>query len=133
MKIELSPYKVLCFTETFLDDKVNFNFPDSFKVFRCDRKNLEENTRTRRASGVAVLVHKSLKCQQIELNAESSCEFLAIEIVLKPKSMVIYLCYMSVFEISIANKNYEHVKSLAEKYPNHNIMVVGDFNLKNIA
>lgn len=41
MKIELSVYKVLCFTETWLaDDNPNsVYFPCNFKVYRCDRMN----------------------------------------------------------------------------------------------
>lgn len=132
-KIELSPYKILCFTETFLDENVNFNFPDSFNVFRCDRAITDNITRTRRASGVAVLVHKSLQCKSVELNTDPVCEFLAIEIVLKPKSMIIYLCYMSIFDINIANKHYERIKLLTDSYPSHRLFVLGDFNLKNIA
>lgn len=133
VKIELSPYKILCFTETFLDDKVNFNFPNSFNVYRCDRDTTEIISRTRRARGVAILVHKSLKCKSIEINEDRDCEFLTIEITLKPKPMIIYLCYMNVFELQIANKHYEHVKLLTEKYQSHQIMVLGDFNLKKIA
>ena len=132
VKIELSPYKILCLTETFLDDKVNFNFPNSFNVYRCDRAVNDVNSRARRASGVAVLVHKSLKCKSIEVNVDRDVECLAIEILLKPQSMIIYLCYMSIFEIRIANKHFERIKSLTENYQEHQIMVLGDFNFKKI-
>lgn len=131
-KIELSPFKVLCFTETFLDGTVNFNFPDSFHVHRCDRVSGTVNSRTRRSGGVAVLVHKTLKSKLIELQTDPQCEFIAVEISLKPQSLIIYVCYMSEFELNIASKHFERIKELTEKYPNHRIMVVGDFNLYQI-
>lgn len=69
------------------------------------------NERSRRANGVAILVHKSLKRKSIELTVDPDWKFIAIEVVLKPKSLIVYLCYMSIFEHNIANKHYDHIKT----------------------
>lgn len=126
------PYKILCFNETYFKERVDFSFPDSYNVHRCDRAVADINAKTRRASGVALLIHKSLKCKPIELDTDPLCEFLVVEVILKPKPLIVYVCYMSIFELSIANKHYERIRALKDKFRNHLLMVVGDFNLKKI-
>lgn len=67
MRIELSTYEVLCFTETWLDDEHSSSvyFPSKFTVYRCDRK-----TRSyRRSGGVAILVHHSLISKSTSFSA----------------------------------------------------------------
>lgn len=110
MKVELSPYKALCFTETYLDDKISscVYFPDKFVMYRCDRK-VQSG---RRAGGVAILIHHEIKSKPITIaetiDNEQNNEFLVIELCLKPKHLIIYLFYMSVFNYnyySITNKS----------------------------
>lgn len=122
---------MLCLTETFLDDKVNFNFSDAFDVYRCDRSAAEGNVRTRRASGVAILVHKSIHSSAIELDGDTEGEFTVIKVKLKPMPLIIYCCYMSVFELNMANKHYDRIKQLLTNHQSQ-VLVVGDFNLKKI-
>ena len=133
-KIELSVYKVLCFTETKFDKDHSNNvfFPSSFNVYRCDRK-----TQTlRRCGGVAVLVHHTLKSRQIEFNSENNIneasEFLTIEIFIKPQPLIIYICYLSKFDVDVALNHYQRIKFIVEKYRNHRIISIGDFNLFDI-
>lgn len=59
MRIGQSMYKILCFTETWLSNKQCSNdyFPSGFEVYRCDRALSSQQFATRRAGGVAVIVH----------------------------------------------------------------------------
>lgn len=86
---------------------------------------------------MAVSVHHSLNSKSLTFNCvndiEQNSEFLAIEILIKPQSMVVYVSYQSVFNLEVAIKHYERVKLIMEKYRKHKIMVVGDFNLNHIA
>lgn len=131
MKIELSIFKVLCFTETWLSNAHSSSvyFPSNFNVYRCDRLNAE-----RRSGGVAVLVHRSLKSKQMSLDfpVDPECEFLAVEVIVKPKPLLYYVCYMSTFDYQIASKHYQRIKIIMENYRNHRIIVLGDFNLHDI-
>ncbi|XP_037049652.1 uncharacterized protein LOC119083942 [Bradysia coprophila] len=134
MKIELSIYKALCFTETMFDNGQSSSvyFPDKFNVYRCDRM----VQTLRRSGGVAVLVHYTLRSNSVPINSEigpdEASEFVVVEIHIKPRPLILYVCYMSVFDLSIALKHYHHVKLIVEKYLNHRIIVLGDFNLHDI-
>jgi len=135
MKIELSFFKVICFTETWLTSEQSSSvyFPKNFDVYRCDRATEAElNSRSRRSGGVAVLVHTSLPNQQVTLNDDPDCECLAIEIRLKPTPILLYVCYMKIFDISVANKHYVNIKSLMIRYTCHQVIILGDFNMKNL-
>lgn len=131
MKIELSVYKVLCFTETWLSDTYSSHvcFPSNFVVYRCDRVDT-----LRRAGGVAILVHRSLDSAPITLNIanDPECEFLAIRVDVKPMPLIYYVCYLSVFEHQIAMKHFQRIKYIVENFVNHRIIVLGDFNLHDI-
>ena len=134
MKIELSLYKVICMTETKLDDGITSSvyFPSNFQVYRCDRKVIN----VRRAGGVAILVHHTLKSKQIVLSdtvdIDPISEFLAVEIIVRPQPLIIYLCYMSMFNYESASKHYVRIETIVEKYRDHKIMILGDFNLHDI-
>lgn len=134
MRIELSVYLVFCLIETWLDNELysSVYFPDKFNIYRCDR-NLQT---LRRSGGVAVLVHHTLSSRTITMNStigpDEASEFLAIEVCMKPQPLILYVCYMSVFDLQIAMKHYHHVRLIVEKYRNHKVMVVGDFNLHDI-
>ncbi|XP_055316139.1 uncharacterized protein LOC129575925 [Sitodiplosis mosellana] len=60
------------------------------------------------------------------------CEAVAVEVILKPTPILLYLCYMKIFDIDIAIKHFENIKSLMNRFPAHQVMVLGDFNLKDI-
>lgn len=131
MKIDLSIYKVLCFTETWLgvENSSSVYFPSSFNVYRCDRVNTN-----RRAGGVVVLVHRSIKSRLIpsEIPNDPESEFIAVEVTVQPKPIIYYVCYMSVFDHRIAMKHHQRIKSIVDKYRSHNIIVIGDFNLHDL-
>lgn len=59
-------------------------------------------------------------------------EFLVIEIRIKPQPLIIYICYMSVFDLRIALTHYQRIKLITEQFYDHCIMVIGDFNLRDI-
>lgn len=134
MKIELSPYKVLCLTETWMEEGIfsSVYFPDIFEVYRCDRK-IQNG---RRAGGVAILIHHTLRSKQINWDdttvIETNSEFLAVELSIKPKPLVIYLCYMNTFSLEVALRHHKRIEWIVEKYRAHIIMVIGDFNLYDI-
>lgn len=134
MKIELSVYKVLCFTETWLDDghSSSVYFPSNFEAYRCDRK----IQTARRSGGVAILVHNTLKSKSIAFPStiviEETCEFLAVEIFIKPHPLIIYVCYMNVFDMEVAMKHYRRIEFVVDSFRNHTVAVIGDFNLHDI-
>lgn len=131
MKIELSVFKVLCFTETWLSEELSSSayFPNQFSVYRCDRVEA-----ARRSGGVAILVHRSFKSRLLPLNIETDpdCEFVAVEVNVKPTSIIYYVCYMSTFDHQIAMKHYQRIKKIVENHRNHRVIVLGDFNLHDI-
>lgn len=133
MKIELSVYKILCLTETWLSNEHSSSvyFPSSFTVYRSDRT----INSARRSGGMAVLVHRSIKSKLVQLivAADPDCEFLLVEIIVKPTPLIFYVCYMSTFDYQTAVKHYERIKIAMETYINHRIIVLGDFNLHDIA
>lgn len=128
MKIDLSPYKILCFIETWLTSQQSNSvyFPKQFNVFRCDRTNSQ-----RRSGGVALLVHVTLISRQIKLKP-CECECLAIEIKLEPKPLLVYVLYMREFNLVIANQHHKHIEELTLNFPNHQVLVLGDFNIHSI-
>ncbi|XP_037029333.1 uncharacterized protein LOC119069378, partial [Bradysia coprophila] len=89
-----------------------------------------------RSGGVAILVHHSLNSRTVTINStigpDEASEFLVIELCIKPQPLILYVCYMSMFDPCIAAKHYHHVKVIVEKYRNHKIIVLGDFNLHDI-
>lgn len=135
MKIELCVYLVLIFIETWLDNGLfsSVYFPDKFNVYRCDRT----IQTLRRSGGVAILVHHSLNSRTVTISStigpDDASEFLAIEVCIKPQPLILYACYMSVFDLQIALKHYHHVKLIVEMYRNHKVIVMGDFNLHDIS
>lgn len=104
MKMELSLFKVLCFTETFLGDNnaSSVYFPNNFNVYRCDRLDT-----IRPAGGVAILVHRSLKSRSIptdaDIDTDPDSEFIAVEVTVQPNPLIFYVCYMSEFNHRIFN------------------------------
>lgn len=130
IKIELSIYKVLCFTETWLTSahsSCNY-FPSSFTVYRCDRM-IDTD---RRSGGVAILVHCSFNSKQLLIKSDKQCEFLAIEIKIKPTPLILYVCYLSKFDSYIASMHYDIIKQITSEYPNHRLIVMGDFNVFDV-
>ena len=132
MKIEMSVYKVLCLTETWLNDSHSNGsyFPTKFTVYRCDRS----TQMLRRSGGVAILVHHTLNHKSVKFPfaVDPQSEFLAIEIVIKPQPLIVYVCYLSVFNLDIALTHLQRVKFLNETYRHHKIIIFGDFNLYDI-
>ena len=133
-RIELSVYKILCFTETKLGMAHSscVYFPRMFDVYRFDRK----STAIRLSGGVAILVHHTLESKQIafssDINFDADCEFVAIEVIMKPQSLIIYVCYLRTFDMEIAMMHYHRIKFIVDKYRNHSILILGDFNLFDI-
>lgn len=135
MKIDLSVYKILCFTETWLTSKIDSSayFPLSFNVYRYDRVNPANSvTGTRRSGGVAVIIHSDLSSRQVQLNQDAECECLAIEVKLKPIPLLLYVMYMREFDGNIASKHFKLINEMTTKFQQHRIMVLGDFNLHSI-
>lgn len=131
MKIELSMYRVLCFTETWFSGTHSSSvyFPSSFNVYRFYRVDTE-----RRSGGLAILVHRLLISKQIHLDIEAdlTVEFVAVEVTAKPRSLIYYVCYMKTFDHQTEFKHYQRIKLIMEKYRNHRIIILGDFNIHDI-
>lgn len=131
MKIDLSMYKVLVLTETWLSKREfsSVYFPAKFKVYRYDR--IVPNS-LRRYGGVAILVHQELHHVRLKLKENDKVEFVAVEIRLNPISLVIYAVYMRIFDPEVAQRHIENIKELSKRFSQHRIMVVGDFNMNSI-
>lgn len=69
---------------------------------------------------------------------DAACEFLAIELMIKPTPLIIYTCYLNEFVKDVAMIHYQRIKSvintlsIVERYRSHRIVVLGDFNLYDI-
>lgn len=131
-KIDLSVYKVLCFTETWLNNKQSSSvlFPKHYQVYRCDRSTA--NTTARRSGGVAVLVHNDLRSKEIIIPDSRECESVVIEIKLLPHPLILYVMYMRKFESDVAQIQYERILKVTTTYSKHRVMILGDFNIHDI-
>lgn len=131
-KIELSIYKILVLIETWLSKRESSSvyFPRTFKVYRQDR--IVPNS-LRRYGGVAIIVHQELCHQRLKLKeCNEAVECVAVEIKLKPISLILYAAYIRVFDAEVAMKHIEHVKDLCNRFGTHRIMVLGDFNMRSV-
>lgn len=130
----IHPYMLLCFVETWLDNGCysSVYFPDMFTVYRCDRK----NQNLRRSGGVAILVHHSLRSKVITFDStfhsDEMSEFLAVEVQIRPKPLIIYVCYLSEFNYEIALQHYHRISFIVGNNRDHKVIVTGDFNLHDI-
>lgn len=84
----------------------------------------------RRSCGDAVLVHSKQQSRLINLN-DDSCEYLAIEVKMNPQ-IIIYAAYMRIFDHVVAMRHIKLIKELITRFPNHRIIVLGDFNLSGV-
>lgn len=128
-KIDLSIYKVLILTETWMsiNESSSVYFPKQFNVYRLDRPRM-----ARRSGGVAILVHAEIGNRQLKLIGDETCEFVVVELQSKPVPLIIYAVYMRKFDLEVANKHVEMIKQMVLEYPRHRIMVVGDFNIDSV-
>lgn len=134
-KIELSVYKILVFTEHWLSirDPDSQYFPDKFDVHRFNRDTANERVvAARRSGGVAILIHSRLKNRRLHCRQDVQCEYVAVEIKIKPIPLIIYAAYMRVFDAAIAKIHCNNINDLTSKYPSHMIMVIGDFNIDSV-
>lgn len=134
MHIELSIFKVLCFTETWLTDRqldADY-FPSCHNVYRLDRIESIDADRHRRSGGVAILVRYDIPSRRIKLPHDPDCEIMAVEINVKPCPVIIVLSYMRKFDNVIATKHYLAIRNAMENYITHRIIVLGDFNIHDV-
>lgn len=134
IRIELSIYDVFCLTETWLNESHSSHsyFPSNFNVFRCDRETGSASHTNRRSGGVAIAVRTKFKSQRIQQLKHSDCECLAVELLIKPTPLLLYVVYMRRFDADIASKHAENVAQLVSAHLSHRIIVLGDFNLYGI-
>lgn len=82
------------------------------------------------------MVHHTLYSRSIEFSptfdSDYVSEFVAIEVRIKPCPLIVYVCYLSAFDLEIALKHYNRVKFIVENYREHKMIVIGDFNLHDI-
>lgn len=122
-----SLYKVLCFTETWLnkDHDDECYFPQNFTVYRRDRVTV--------GGGVVILVHSDFKSTQIEQITDPDCESICVKIELQPMSIVIYVAYVNDSKnLDILLKHYDLVQRVMTLENESRVMVLGDFNLHSI-
>jgi len=121
-----SLYKVLCFTETWLN-KEHYDdsyFPNGFNVYRLDRKT--------HAGGVAIIVHDDFKSNQITQIYDPECESICVKIELQPIPLVIYLAYVNKPNLGVFMRHCKLIEEVTIMEPESRIMVMGDFNLHDI-
>lgn len=130
-RIESTPYRILCFTETWLTerDRDENVFPSNFNIFRRDRRSEQFS----RGGGVAIIVDKKYRSRRVGSAEDERCECVCVSVEMKPSPLLIYLAYVPP---SADNDVYEaHRKIINEtalKYSNHRLIVVGDWNLSKI-
>lgn len=134
MKIELSQYEVLCFTETWLtNEHTNVYFPRKFHVYRRDRHTSGvDRSAPSRGGGVAVIVHQKFMSKQIQITSDDDCEAIAVEISTKPVPLLVYVVYMRSFDRIIAMKHLKSMSKIATDFSQHRKIIVGDFNIHSI-
>lgn len=104
-----------------------------FNVYRFDRTvSHNKSDAWRRYGGVAVLVHLEIHSRRLVLYRDDNCEFVAVEIKLKPIPLIIYAVYMRLFDVTVATKHLVNITKLSCDFPEHRIMVLGDFNIKSV-
>jgi hypothetical protein len=128
-RVAASLYKILCFTETWLNKNHHDNsyFPNGFKVYRLDRKT--------NGGGVAIIVHDDFKSNQINQIYDPECESICVKIEMQPIPLVIYLAYVNEQKPPNLDIFLRHCKLIQEVMilePESRIMVLGDFNLHDI-
>lgn len=125
-RVSASLYKVLCFTETWLN-KNHYDdsyFPYGFKVYRLDRKT--------NGGGVAIIVHDDFKSNQITQIYDPDCESICVKIEMKPIPLVIYLAYVNEPKLDVLMKHCKLIEKVKTLETECRIMVMGDFNLNDI-
>ena len=116
-------------TESWLTADIGSSevFPVGYQVFRRDRK---PGIKTR-GGGVFILVKDGFICSQI--NLESECEIIGVNLTLKgQKNVVLGCCYRPPWaDIDHMNALVEAVTSI-DPHDNGNVWLGGDFNLPHI-
>lgn len=125
-RVAASLYKVLCFTETWLNqhDYDDAYFPYGYRVYRCDRQT--------NGGGVAVLVHDEFKSTHIKQISHPECESICVKIEMKPTPLVMYVAYVNQPKPDILSKHCSLVERLMSLECDSRIVVLGDFNLHDV-
>lgn len=125
-RVAASLYKVLCFTETWLNqhDYDDTYFPHGYRVYRRDRRT--------NGGGVAVIVHDEFRSTHIKQISDSDCESICVKIDLKPTALVLYLAYVNQPKPDILSKRCNLVEELMSLESESRIVVLGDFNLHDV-
>lgn len=110
-RMEKENIDIACVQETHLT--VNHRFQvRGYETFRFDREE-------RHKGGVLILVRNSIAAQELKINTDQQAEINGIDIVIEDKKIRIYNAYCPPDrELSLTHMNI----------PDHNCVVVGDFN-----
>lgn len=128
-RITASSYRILCFTETWLNEhhKSESYFPDNFDVYRRDRGSV--------GGGVAIAVDKQLGSKHLDEINNPICECICVKIPSKPKPLIIYVGYLPQWQQTnnIAySTHFGLINQLFSNYTGHRIFVVGDWNIARV-
>lgn len=116
VRIASSQYKIMCFTETWLNDshRDEMFFPSNFDIYRHDRQT--------RGGGVAVLLDKMFKSKEISCDRAQLCNCVCVEIPFKHKPVIIYVGYVPQWQQkddNTYNQHFENIKNIATSHLNH--------------
>lgn len=117
----------MCFTETWLKkgDRNEDFFPTNFDIHRKDRNSI--------GGGVAVIIDKQFESTELSEYNVPTCESICVRILLKPKPLVLYLAYVEPKSgIDTYTRHFDLINRLVNHNHNHNILVIGDWNLPKI-
>lgn len=128
-------YAIFALSETWLDPSINCNelFPNSFNVFRSDRKFSELNCT--RGGGVLLAVTNQIISSIVDLNTPAflnltpQIDIIAVKITLKVSVFYLLNIYIPP---NISDDSFEHLVEAIESLEclqNKNILIVGDFNI----
>lgn len=101
-------------------------------MFRMDR--YQTSNRRVNGGGVLLLVRKFLSPIQIQLPIEKTyIELVVIQITLANKKYLVYSIYIPPYDKQLSLEELSYILQLHKiKYPNHNYILTGDFNLSNL-
>ena len=121
-------YKIIVLTETWLTNSHHSSefFDSSFSVHRKDR----HDTSNERGGGVLIAVHNNYNSESIQLDCDSSIEYVCVKISINDKyNLFLYAAYISPCSNAAV---YAHHREAINKIPSKPVdttIILGDFNI----
>lgn len=124
-------YEILAFQETWLTTEIlsmEFAHNTNYEVFRRDRAEFQ-NSRYR-GGGVLILIHKSLKSQELRSPDLSVAEMQCVIVQSNTRKIIPINAYFTPYgdRVNMLNELEQFIKLARKEHPLAELIVVGDFN-----